>query len=278
MNNTLKTYGTDGTYDATGGYYGRLWEIKTLPQSGGTALQDVKHTWDAGDNLATRLDVLASETETFGYDFLDRLTGVTGPYTESFTYNTIGNLTSKNGATYTYGQNGAGPHAVTAICSDSYTYDDNGNMIGHPQGLGNIVNCLTLTSGGSGYTSAPSVSISGGGGSGATASATLAATSVNSISLTSGGSGYTSAPSVSITGGGGSGATASATLAATSVSSISKTSGGSGYTSLPPASFSNVIAMARQKYVCLIVYVFADIFASYNFNRCSNSCEVITLA
>jgi len=40
--------GVGGTYDTTGPYYGRLWEIKTLPQGGGTALQDVKHTWDAG--------------------------------------------------------------------------------------------------------------------------------------------------------------------------------------------------------------------------------------
>ena len=56
LNNTLKTtfgyYGTGGTYDTTGGYYGRLYEIKTLPQAGGTALQDVRHTWDAGGNLA----------------------------------------------------------------------------------------------------------------------------------------------------------------------------------------------------------------------------------
>jgi hypothetical protein len=30
--------------------------------------------------LSQRQDVLASETETFTYDFLDRLTGVSGPY------------------------------------------------------------------------------------------------------------------------------------------------------------------------------------------------------
>jgi hypothetical protein len=69
LGNGLKTtygyYGTGGTYDTSGGYYGRLWEIKTLPQAGGNALQDVRHTWDAGGNLSTREDVLASETETF---------------------------------------------------------------------------------------------------------------------------------------------------------------------------------------------------------------------
>ncbi len=46
----------DAANDTTGGYYGKQWEIKTLPQSGGTAIQDAKHTWDAGDNISTRQD------------------------------------------------------------------------------------------------------------------------------------------------------------------------------------------------------------------------------
>ncbi|MGE5506993.1 MAG: hypothetical protein ACM3RP_00665 [Chitinophagales bacterium] len=70
---------------------------------------------------------------------------------------------------------------------------------------------LKLTNGGSGYTSAPTVTITGGGGTGATATATVAGGSVASITLTNGGSGYTSAPIVTITGGGGTGATAVAT-------------------------------------------------------------------
>jgi hypothetical protein len=45
----------------------------------------------------------------------------------------------------------------------------------------------------------PSVSITGGGGSGATASVTLDGDSVDSISITNGGSGYTSAPTITIT-------------------------------------------------------------------------------
>ena len=129
LGNGLKTtygyYGTGGTYDTTGGYYGRLWEIKTLPQAGGTALQDTRYTWDAVGNMSTRQDVLASETETFGYDFLDRLTSVSGAYSQSYSYNQIGNITSMNGASYTYGTK---PHAVTAVGSTAYTYDANGNM------------------------------------------------------------------------------------------------------------------------------------------------------
>ena len=153
LGNTLKTtygyYGTGGANDTTGGYYGRLWEIKTLPQSGGTSLQDVMHTWDAVGNLSTRQDVLASETETFGYDFLDRLTGVSGPYTESFTYNTIGNLMSKNGTSYTYGDSNH-DHAVTAVGSTSYTYDPNGNMTtrGTQTITWDVENRVTAVSGG----------------------------------------------------------------------------------------------------------------------------------
>ena len=129
LNNGLRTtfgyWDTGGTYDTTGGYYGRLWEIKTSPQSGGTTIQDIKHTWDAGGNMTEREDVLASETEIFTYDFLDRLTSVSGPYSESYAYDPIGNITSKGGLSYTYGTK---PHAVTAVGSTSYAYDANGNM------------------------------------------------------------------------------------------------------------------------------------------------------
>jgi len=62
-------------------------------------------------------------------------------------------------------------------------------------------------SGGSGYTSAPTVSLTGGGGTGAVAEATISAGAVTAVSIVDSGSGYTSAPTVSFSGGGGSGAT-----------------------------------------------------------------------
>lgn len=56
--------------------------------------------------------------------------------------------------------------------------------------------------------------ISGGGGTGATAKAFTGSTNiVSSYTVTNGGSGYTSAPTVTLSGGGGTGATASATIA-----------------------------------------------------------------
>jgi hypothetical protein len=104
-------------------------KILKIPGSGGTpVLQDVKHTWDANANMPQRQDLITSETENFTYDPLDRLMIASGPYSEAFTYNETGNITSKNGDSYTYGENGAGPHAVTKVGLATYTYDANGNM------------------------------------------------------------------------------------------------------------------------------------------------------
>jgi RHS repeat-associated protein len=124
-NGVTTTYGYWGI-DETGGYYGRLWNINT--NDGVDDLIDIEYTWDAAGNLLTREDVIAQETESFTYDFLDRLTGVSGPYSESYTYDEIGNITSRNGVDYNY--DSTQPHAVDSIDGfNSYTYDANGNMI-----------------------------------------------------------------------------------------------------------------------------------------------------
>lgn len=95
--------------------------------------------------------------------------------------------------------------------------------IEHGYEPGGSVSSITLTAGGSGYTSAPNVNIAspGGGGTKAQATCTIDATgAVNSITITDPGSGYIAAPpdwgpQVSFTGGGGgSGATATASIAA----------------------------------------------------------------
>ncbi|TZF83880.1 RagB/SusD family nutrient uptake outer membrane protein [Pedobacter sp. BS3] len=78
--------------------------------------------------------------------------------------------------------------------------------------IGEVVKRIVLTSGGSGYTSNPTVTITGGGGTGATATATRTGNAVTAINLTNTGSGYTSAPTITISGGGGSGATAIAEI------------------------------------------------------------------
>lgn len=74
------------------------------------------------------------------------------------------------------------------------------------------LDAIAVTSGGSGYTSAPTVTLTGGGGSGATAVALLDDDGVVAINITNPGSGYTSAPTVGFTGGSGSGAAATASV------------------------------------------------------------------
>ncbi len=71
---------------------------------------------------------------------------------------------------------------------------------------------VNVSAGGSGYTSAPVVTITGGGGSGTTATATISGGRITAINLTTLGANYSTAPTVTITGGGGSGAAADAVL------------------------------------------------------------------
>ncbi len=74
----------------------------------------------------------------------------------------------------------------------------------------NAVSAITVTNQGTGYTSAPTVTLSGGGGTGATAVATVSAGKVTKVTVVNPGTGYTSAPTVAFSGGGGTGAAATA--------------------------------------------------------------------
>ena len=75
------------------------------------------------------------------------------------------------------------------------------------------VSSITVTAGGSGYTSAPTVTIADPvTGTTATATATISAGAVTSIAVDEGGTNYLVAPTVTISGGSGTGATATATL------------------------------------------------------------------
>ena len=100
----------------------------------GSNIQDLGYDWDEVGNLTSRTDKSTGTTlvETFGYDGLNRVTSATvGSQSDQYRYNGLGNITSKTGVgSYTYGQNGAGMHAVThtSIGNISYQYDANGNM------------------------------------------------------------------------------------------------------------------------------------------------------
>ena len=92
------------------------------------------------------------------------------------------------------------------------------------------VSDIVITSGGTGYTSAPTVVITPVGGNtpttAATATATVSGGAVTSISVTGNGSGYTSAPLISFTGGGGSGAIARAIINGNPIRNITVGRGG----------------------------------------------------
>lgn len=98
------------------------------------------------------------------------------------------------------------------------------------------VSGLTLTSAGSSYSSAPTVTLSApqvDGGVQATATAQIVGGGVTTITLASAGAGYTSVPSVNIVaaaGDSGVGAAATAVLSGAGVTATNITAGGSGYT------------------------------------------------
>jgi RHS repeat-associated protein len=118
-------------------------------------LQDISYSYDLAGNITQVVDAsdnATRKTVSYVYDDLDRLksaTAVNGAsplYTESYAYNTIGNLLTKsvsiNGgasatSTYAYagnqGSNYANPHAVTSITTGSrartFAYDRNGNVV-----------------------------------------------------------------------------------------------------------------------------------------------------
>ena len=142
-----------------------------------------------------------------------------------------------------YGGTGTGGD-IDLFCSGINCYlpsGVNGVLSSAPQTLTNA----QAISVGSGYTSAPSCTISGGGGSGATCSAPLTGL-VNSVTVTNGGSGYTATPSFpvcTLTGGGGTGATCGLSLivsgpGAGSINSAYIFSYGSGYISAPVCTIS----------------------------------------
>lgn len=118
----------------------RLTGIQTGTGGSSYLEQDYLYTWNKAGDLKSRKDVNQSNlTETFNYDELSRLTDVdlNSSNTLSLTYYDNGNIKTKSDVgIYVYGQNGAGPHAVTEITSPApdlnhYTtfhYDANGNM------------------------------------------------------------------------------------------------------------------------------------------------------
>ncbi len=136
---------TTNTYDATKLY--RL-SSKVTTISGGAHAQDLAYTYDANGNITRIVDNSATnskKTTDYTYDALNRLLSATATgavngqnYTQTYSYDAIGNITNSPQGAYIYSQTGyANPHAVTSVGSTNYTYDNNGNLLTVTGGLSN---------------------------------------------------------------------------------------------------------------------------------------------
>jgi hypothetical protein len=116
---------------------------------------------------------------------------------------------------------GAGTVTINAGTVVSGNTDLNQGAGVYLDGIANALTGVTVTAGGSGYTSAPLVNF-GGPGTGAAGFATVAGGVVTGVTITNSGSGYTSAPTVTFVGGG-SGATATAAVVASQTANLNMT-------------------------------------------------------
>jgi RHS repeat-associated protein len=127
---------TERVFDPKRGW---LTDIET-GTAGDRSVQWEEFDYDRVGNLRSRTNFKlldptgAPLTEVFRYDAENRLlsAGALAAGRKTYGYNDIGNLTQKcDVGTYYYGENGAGPHAVSRTVAGSttpYLYDPNGNQ------------------------------------------------------------------------------------------------------------------------------------------------------
>ena len=118
-----------------------------------------------------------------------------------------------------------------------------------------------VTAGGSGYTSAPTVTIAGGGGTLATATATVTGGAVTSVTITAAGAGYTSYPTISFSGGGGSGAAAGAIIG--------------GDTALHDSDFNSLVFKLPQDTIRTIRDDSSNVDTSYKFQKVFTNVPIV---
>ncbi len=124
------TYG-NGAVTTYGYHPEREWLEDVTVVSGGQPLYDASYVVDP----AARIDSMTVNrgsgpvTWDFGYDDLNRLTtlnGGVGAPSETYSYDSIGNLLTKGSLGYEYTIAGM-PHAVSKVGATRYIYDANGN-------------------------------------------------------------------------------------------------------------------------------------------------------
>ena len=222
--------------------------------------------------LSTQQSILRNQIKRFGDHVFKNGSKVTGGELVLNTdyeyvklkpqYNNVDiNVTSFTGKTISGSQSGTKAMILGVSAVDSVTGDPDTVFVKYITGgaESNSVQGINVTNTGSGFTEAPTVTITGGGGTGATGVAVVSSGSIIAINISNKGLGYTSAPTIAISGGGGTGVIAVATLitspaflggervvatdlsvsanvvdtAPTYIQIIKVTAGGSGYTSAP---------------------------------------------
>ncbi len=175
--------------------------------------------------------------------FQDRVLTAPGATVTFQNYDTASRSISFLGAT-----NPAGPwtyisSTLTTVASGGTAVLDIPAQVGYnfiQASLAGSVSNVAVVNGGTGYTSAPTVSFTGGSGTGATATASIYATSsVASATVTAGGTLYTSPPSVTFSAPpSGVTATGVAVVSGGAVTAVTIVNPGSGYVAAPSISFS----------------------------------------
>lgn len=135
----------------------RLNRMRSRVTSTGALLRDVTYGFDPNGNITAIGDALTPAlSATYQYDSVDQLTAMTSNGTTlSYGYDPAGNLTTKEGATQSYGGTGRGPHALATAGGLTYDYDLDGNMTTRSDGLTiawNAENMPVLIAGGAATT------------------------------------------------------------------------------------------------------------------------------
>jgi RHS repeat-associated protein len=105
----------------------RLTNLTTDAKDG--TIQELNYQFDSAGNVKNIRDYVNTANQSFIYDELSRLIQASGYYgTFTYEYDTIGNMTYKEGVSLTYGKGSKLAHAVTKFGDTTIDYDKNGNM------------------------------------------------------------------------------------------------------------------------------------------------------
>ena len=167
LGNALQQNNANGTVVTRTFDSNRNWLTSVSATNGGATLFSLSYGRDTEGKILSTTSDAASESWSYGYDGLHRLTNATNvgsaSDSQTFTYDAIGNMTSNSRiGSYAYRGGGGGcsddatsgqPHAVSCAGGVSYKYDANGNMVsGSIDAISYDGNNMPVSAGDYGYT------------------------------------------------------------------------------------------------------------------------------